>query len=92
MDQSEKDAGTIAALVIRMEESRLPRARRLQERVIAGETLSDSDISFLKRVHDDYRDNQALIMRNPDYSHLMASFIDLYAEIIARGFENEKAR
>jgi len=92
MDQSEKDAGTIAVLILRMEETRLPRVRRLQKKVNAGETISDSDISFLKRVHDDYRDNQALMLRNPDYSHLMASFIDLYAEIIARGFENEKAR
>ena len=92
MDQSEKDAGTIAVLILRMEETRLPRVRRLQKKVNAGETISDSDISFLKRVHDDYQANQALIMRNPDYSHLMASFIDLYAEIIARGFENEKAR
>lgn len=92
MDQSEKDAGTIAALMLRMEQSRLPRAKRLQEKVIAGETVSDSDINFLKRVYDDYQANQALILRNPDYSHLMASFIDLYAEIIERGLENEKAQ
>ena len=92
MDQSEIDAGTISALILRMEEVRLPRARRLQEKVTAGNTLSDSDIRFLRRVHDDYQANQALILRNPDYSHLMACFIDLYAEIIARGFENEKVR
>lgn len=92
MDQSEKDAGTIAALILRMEETRLPRARRLQEKVTAGERLSESDIRFLKRVHDDYKANQALILRNLDYSHLMARFIDLYAEIIARGFENEKSQ
>ena len=92
MDQSEKDAGTIAALMIRMEETRLPRARRLQEKVKVGKTLSNSDIRFLKRVHDDYQANQALMLRNPDYSHLMSSFIDLYAEIIAGGLENEKAQ
>lgn len=92
MDQSEKDAGTIAALMLRMEETRLPRARRSQVKVNAGETLSRSDINFLKRVHDDYQANQALILRNPGYSHLMASFIDLYAEIVARGLENEKAQ
>ena len=92
MDQLEKDAGTISALILRMEETRLPRARRLHEHVTAGEMLSDSDIRFLRRVHDDYQANQALMLRNPDYAHLMACFMDLYAEIVARGFENEKAR
>jgi len=92
MDQSEKDAGTIAALMLRMEEVRLPRARRLQARVNSGELLSDSDIDFLKRVHNDYQANQALMRRNPEYFHIMASFIDLYAEIIAKGLENQKAR
>ena len=29
MEQSEKDAGTIAALMIRFKETRLPRAQRL---------------------------------------------------------------
>ena len=40
MDQSDKDAGTIATLMLRMKESRLPRARRMLERVNGGETLS----------------------------------------------------
>ena len=92
MDQSEKDQGTIAALMIRMEKTRLPRAKRLQVKVNAGDLLSNSDISFLKRVHNDYQANHALMLRNPEYSYLMSCFIDLYAEIIAIGLENEKAR
>jgi hypothetical protein len=91
MDQSEKDAGTIAALMLRMKESRLPRARQMLEGVNSGEPLSDSDIRFLKRVYADSRDNQQLVKRNPDYSHLISGFIDLYTEIIAKGLENEKA-
>ena len=90
MDQSEEDAGTIAALILRMEESRLPRAQRMLDKVDEGETLSDGDIRFLKRVYEDYRANQALIKRNPDYQRLMSAFIDLYAEIITKGLENEK--
>jgi hypothetical protein len=43
MDQSEEDAGTIAALMLRMTEYRLPRAERMLERVKSGEKLSDSD-------------------------------------------------
>jgi len=92
MDQSEEDAGTIAVLMLRMKESRLPRAERMLEKVSRGEILSDADIQFLKRVYRDTRANQALIKRNPDYRVLMSGFIDLYTEIIRRGFENEKAR
>lgn len=91
MDQAEEDAGTIAALMLRMKESRLPRAKRMLAKVNDGETLSDGDIRFLKRVHKDYRANQALIKRNPDYHGLMSAFVDLYAEIITKGLENEKS-
>ena len=92
MKQSEKDAGTIAALMLRMQKSRLPRAERMLEKVNDGETLSDSDIRFLKRVYKDNRANQALIKRNPEYAGLMSGFIDLYTEIIDKGLKNEKNR
>lgn len=90
MDQTEEDAGTIVALMLRMKEDRLPRAQRMLEKVNDGEKLSDSDIRFLKRVYRDNRANQALIKRNPGYVELMSGFIDLYAEIITKGLENEK--
>jgi len=90
MDQAEEDAGTIAALMLRMTEYRLPRAQRMLEKVNDGERLSDGDIQFLKRVYKDNRANQALFKRNPGYSELIAEFIDLYAEIITKGLENEK--
>lgn len=91
MNQAEEDEGTINALILRMDESRIPRARRLLDKVKAGETLTERDIRFLKRVCRDSTDNQALIMRNPDFQHLMSRFIDLYTEIISRALENEKA-
>ena len=92
MDQSEKDAGTISALMIRMAESRLPRAQRLLEKVNEGSTLSDSDIQFLKRVFNDSRNNQSLYKRNPEFIGLISRFIDLYSEITAKALENEKLR
>ncbi len=91
MDQAAVDEGTIIALILRMDESRLPRARQLLDKVKTGEVLSDRDIGFLKRVCSDNMSNQALIMRNPDFQRLMAKFIDLYTEIISRALENEKA-
>ena len=92
MEQPRKDAGTIAALMIRFKETRLPRAQRLLEKVNGGEKLSDSDIGFLKRVYQDTRMSQSLIKRHPEYHDLVAGFVDLYTEIITRGLENEQAK
>ena len=91
MDQEEKDAGTISTLMIRMTETRLPRAQRLLEKVNDGSTLSDSDIRFLKRVFKDSRSNQSLFRRNPEFIDLISRFIDLYSEIVAKALENEKS-
>ena len=91
MEQSKEDAGTIAALMIRFKEYRLPRAQRMLEKVNGGEKLSDSDIQFLKRVYNDGRNTQSLVKRHPEYNDLIARYISLYTEIINKGLENEKA-
>ena len=91
MEQSKEDAGTIAALMIRFKEYRLPRAQRMLEKVNGGEKLSDSDIQFLKRVYNDGRNTQPLVKRHPEYNELITRYISLYTEIIAKGVENEKA-
>lgn len=92
MDQSDKDAGTIAALMIRFKEYRLPRAKSLLEKVNEGETLSNEDISFLKRVYNDSRANTQLVRRHPEYNDIVVRAIDLYTEIITKGLENEKTK
>jgi len=92
MDQSEIDTGTIAALMIRMNEYRLPRAKRMLELVNGGATLSNEDIAFLKRVYNDSRYTQPLVARHPEYRELIAHTLDLYTEIITRGLENEKVK
>jgi len=92
MEQAKKDAGTIAALMTRLTETRLPRAKRLLAKVNGGDTLSENDIRFLKRVHEDNNSIQPLVKRNPEYKQLATGMIDLYSEIIAKGLENEKAR
>jgi len=92
MKKSDIDAGTIAALMLRFEEYRLPRAKRLLEKVNGGDVLSDEDIQFLKRVYRDSRANEQLVQRNPGYLGLVSSFISLYSEIITKGLENEKTR
>jgi hypothetical protein len=90
LDPSQIDAGTIAALMIRFKDSRLPRARRLLDKVNGGETLSDYDMWFLKKIFEDARNTQPLVRRNPEYTRLVAGAIDLYSEIISKGLENQK--
>jgi len=92
MDQSRRDAGTIAALMIRLKEYRLPRAKRLLERVNDGEVLSDEDIAFLERVYNDSRSSQPLVKRHPEFHDLIVRALTLYTEIINKGLENEKAK
>ena len=92
MEKSKEDAGTIAALMIRFKEYRLPRAQRMLEKVNDGEKLSDSDIQFLKRVYKDGRNTQSLVKRHPEYNDLIARYISLYTEIINKGVENENKK
>jgi len=90
MDQSEKDTGCIIALMERMVETDLPRARRLLERVNAGLRLRDTDIEFLKRMNEDSERNEGLVERNPAYQAVFTRSFELYTEIIRKGLENEK--
>ncbi len=92
MDQEKIDAGTITALMIRMKEYRLPRAKRMLEKVNEGDTLSYEDIAFLERVYEDSRNSQLLVARHPEYNNLIVRAMDLYTEIINKGLENEKTR
>lgn len=92
MEQSEKDTGTLTALMLRFKEKRLPRAKRLLEKVNGGEILSDGDVRFLKRVYEDSRNSRLLIKRNPEYQGLIIRVLNLYTEIIIKGLENEKTR
>lgn len=89
-DQSNSDAGTIAALMVRFREVRLPRTQGLLEKVNAGQKLDDGDIEFLKRVYNDSRNLHALVERNPDYLALITKYVDLYSEIVAKAVELEK--
>lgn len=91
MEQSELDAGTIAALMLRMTQYRLPRAKRMLVRVNRGEKLREGDILFLRRVFDDGRKNQQLYKRNPEYFEIISRFVSLYTEITAKALENEKS-
>jgi len=92
LDQEESDEGTLAALMLDLEENLLPRALRLLDRVNDGGLLSEEDIEFLKNVYEDSRANESLVERHPEYSKLIARSLGLYTEIINKGVANEKAQ
>ncbi len=92
LDQEESDEGTLAAMMLDLEENRLPRALRLLDRVNDGKLLSEEDIQFLKEAYEDSRANESLVERHPEYCKLIARSLGLYTEIINKGVANEKSR
>jgi len=92
LDQEEIDSGTLAAMMLDLEENRLPRALRLLDRVNNGELLSEEDIQFLKEAYEDSRANESLVERHPEYCELIARSLGLYTEIINKGVANEKSK
>jgi len=92
MDQEERDTGTLAAIMLDLEEHRLPRAMQILEKVNNGELLSDRDIRFLRRVYEDSRANEALVRRHTEYYNLISRCFGLYTEIIRKGIANETSQ
>jgi hypothetical protein len=90
MSTSQKDAGTIQALLERLNKQRLPRALELKKRVDAGGRLEDGDIDFLNRVFEDANDVQGVIAKYPEYQTLVTQLISLYSEITRKALENEE--
>lgn len=86
----DKDTGTIAALMIRFKEYRLPRAERMLEKVKGGATLSDEDMAWLDRVFKDARNTRPLVDRHPEYQRLAGMAVNLFSEIVSLAVENEK--
>ena len=90
MDEAERDAGTIQAVLERLQKFRLPRALDIKARVDAGEQLNTNDMQFLKRVLDDTTNVHELAARHPEYQALVARLAGLYTEITRKGLENEQ--
>jgi hypothetical protein len=85
-----EDAGTIQALLERLNTQRLPRALELKEKVDRGERLDTADIQFLQRVLEDASSAQRLAAKHGEFQELVGRLISLYSEITSKGLENEK--
>ena len=92
MDQREEDRRTLATLLERANEFRLPRATRVKKRLAAGETLTENDIEFLHRVLEDANWMLQIVERNPDYQELASKAIALYTDITKLAVENEQVQ
>ena len=90
MSTSQKDEGTIEVLLKRLNDERLPRALKLQDKVNGGERLDDADLAFLNAVFHDASGVQHLITKHPQYQTLVTRLISLYSEITRKALENEQ--
>lgn len=91
-ESATKDAGTIQAMLQRLNDSRLPRALDLQKKVDRGEKLDNYDMEFLESVLEDASGAQHLMANHPELKTLVSKLVSLYSAITTKALENEQKK
>ena len=89
VSKEDAEEGTIAVLLDRAVRRRIPNVLAIKERLDAGGTLSDLEITHLDEILTDARKMQEMVNRHPEFQALAAKMISLYSEITRLAVENE---
>ena len=92
MQHTEREEGTIHALLEAFATQRLPHALEIKKRVDEGDVLNETDIEFLERVFREANENRSHIVQFPEYSDIVSMAVQIYHEITEKALENEKKR
>lgn len=92
MQHSEREKGTMTALMGRLAKERLPRLIAIKEYVDRGEPLSSFDVEYLEHALKDANDNRQHVLDFPEYADIVGNVARLYGEIMAKAVENEQKR
>ena len=90
LSKEDAEEGTIAVLLKRAVEKRIPNVLAIKERLEKGGTLSNLEITHLEEILSNSRKMQEMVGRHPEYQELAAKMINLYAEITRMAVENEE--
>lgn len=90
MVEVSKEIGILVAVADRLVKFDLPLATEIQRRVDEGEVLTDSDVSFLRKVLRDARSLESLTEKHPEYQEIIQNAIGLYSEILGEALSNEQ--
>jgi DNA-binding XRE family transcriptional regulator len=90
LSKEDAEEGTIAVLLKRAVEKRIPNVLAVRDRLEKGGTLSNLEITHLEEILANSQKMQEMVERHPEFQELAAKMINLYAEITRMAVENEE--